>query len=50
MHHYYYDLDVFVKTCAVSINIVTLIEICLKLNANHGRPGSGIGIFTLQYR
>ena len=25
VHHYYYDLYVFVKTCAVSINIITLV-------------------------
>jgi len=25
VHHYQYDLYVFVKTCAVSINIITLV-------------------------
>ena len=30
MHHFYYDLYVYVKTCAVSINIITLVQIYFK--------------------
>ena len=39
MHHYYYDLYAFVKNCAVPIDIITLVY------ANHGRSGSGIGMY-----